>query len=310
MVPLREGKVAFSFNGIGTYFSQEGVDVFGTQDWGPQEVRILLGALGNNCLSVFAAGDIGVKTLAGLKGKRVAYVKGSPALNNNTLSHLRFGNLTWDDVEKGEVGGNNAAFEAVLNNQADAFFSTTNSGNILKVQNSPRNLVWLPLPHDDTAGWERLRELGPYFSKNVCSESSGNLPAWEAASYSYPLINNYAKRDADDAYAMTKAMFEQFPNFKDAAPATAGYALEKQVFDWVLPFHEGAIRFYKEVGKWTPEAQANNDKILVRQEALQGLWKEFMATEPDEDGFYEKWMEFRYAGLQKVDQDPIWKTFK
>src|SRR3546814_9710620 len=85
MVPLREGKVAFSFNGIGTYFSQEGVDVFGTQDWGPQEVRILLGALGNNCLSVFAAGDIGVKKLAGLKGKRVAYVKGSPALHNTTL---------------------------------------------------------------------------------------------------------------------------------------------------------------------------------------------------------------------------------
>src|SRR3546814_14885592 len=75
--------------------------------------------------------DIGVKTLAGLKGKRVAYVKGSPALNNHTLSHRRFGNLTWDDVEKVEVGGNNAAFEAVLNNQADAFFSTTNSGNIL-----------------------------------------------------------------------------------------------------------------------------------------------------------------------------------
>ena len=309
-VPLRDGKVDFSFNGIGTYFSQEGVDVFGTKDWGPQDVRILLSAMGNNCLTMFVAGDSGVKTLAGLKGKRVARVSGSPALNHNTFVHLRFGGLTWDDVVPVDVGGNNGAFDAILNDQADAFFSTTNSGNILKVQNSPRGATFLPMPHDDEEGWKRLHEVGPYFSKHTCSESSGNLPAWPAATYPYPVINNYASHNADTAYAVTKAMFEQFPNFKDAAPASAGYALEKQVFDWVLPFHEGAIRFYKEIGKWTPEVEAHNNKILERQKTLQGLWKEFVATNPGDDGFYDKWMEYRYAGLQKAGEPPIWKTFK
>ena len=35
-----------------------------------------------------------------LKGMRVAWVKGSPALNVNNQAYLAFGGLTWDDVEK------------------------------------------------------------------------------------------------------------------------------------------------------------------------------------------------------------------
>ena len=308
-VPLREGKVDFSFNGIGTYYSQEGVDVFGTKDWGPQEARILLMSMGDNCLGQFAAADVGVKTLADLKGKRVARVKGSPALNTNTLAHLRFADLTWDDVEPVDVGGNNAAFDAVLNNQADSFFSTTNSGNILKVQNSPRGLLFPPLPHSDKEGWKRVQALAPYFTPHMCKESSGNMPAWEGASYPYPVVMNYPSGSADASYAMTKAMFEQYPNFKDAAPAASGYALDRQVLKWVVPFHEGAIRFYKEAGKWGEAEQANQEKLLQRQKALQDIWKKFVASNPSGE-FYDAWLAARYEGMKAAGLDPIWKEFK
>ena len=311
-VPLRDDKVDFSFNGIGTYFGQEGVDVFGSKDWGPQSFRLLLMSMGDNCMTQFVTADAGIKTYADLKGKRVAYVKGSPALNTNALAHLRFANLTWEDVEQVVVGGNNAAFEAVLNNQADSFFSTTNSGNILKVQNSPRGLSYPPMPHNDEAAWARVKEVAPYFSKHVCKESAGNLPPWEGAAYPYPLVMNYAADDADLAYAMTKAMFEQYPNYKDSAPAASGYALDRQVLDWVVPFHEGAIRFYKEAGKWTPELQKHNDALIARQQVLQTLWKEFQASNPpsDSEAFYDAWMAKRYEGMKQAGLNPVWKTFK
>ena len=42
-IPLRDGKVPFSANGVGgSYLAQEGVYEFGAQDWGPQGVRALL----------------------------------------------------------------------------------------------------------------------------------------------------------------------------------------------------------------------------------------------------------------------------
>jgi len=310
MVPLREGKVDYSFNGVGTYFALEAVDVFASPEWGPQDLRMTNMAMGGNCLTVFFAGDAGVKTMADLKGKRVAWVKGSPALNNNTYSHLRFGNLTWDDVEIVEVGGNNGAFDAVLNNQADAFFSTTTSGNILKVQASPRGLVWPTLPHDDNEGWTRLQEVGPYFSKYTCSEAGGNPPAWEGASYPYPVVIAYSPSDADTAYALTKAIFDNFDHFKDAAPAATGYSLDNQVMDWVVPFHDGAIRYYKEVGRWNEETQAHNDQLIDRLNKITGIWKSFMDSNPPSgDEFKDAWMEYRYNELEKAGLNPIWREF-
>lgn len=311
MVPLREGKVDYSFNGVGTFFSLEAVDVFATSEWGPQDLRMSVMAMGDNCLTVFFAGDAGIETMADLKGKRVAWVKGSPALNNNTYGHLRFGNLTWDDVEMVEVGGNNGAFDAVLNNQADAFFSTTTSGNILKVQASPRGLVWPSLPHDDEEGWARLKEVTPYFSKHICKEAGGNPEPWEGASYPYPVIISYASSDADTTYALTKAIFDNFDYFKDAAPAATGYALEKQVMDWVVPFHDGAIRYYKEVGKWTDEAQAHNEELIARLNKMTEIWKSFTGSNPPAEGekFKEAWMEYRYNELQKAGLNPIWREF-
>jgi TRAP transporter TAXI family solute receptor len=255
------------------------------------------------------AEDVGVKTLAELKGKRVARVKGSPALNTNTLAHLRFGGLTWEDVQPIDVGGNSAAFDAVVNNQADSFLSTTNSGSILKTQNSPRGVVFPPLPHDDEEGWKRVHEVAPYYAKHVCSESAGNLPAWEGASYPYPVLMTYPSQSADDAYAITKAMFEQYPHYKDAAPAAAGYALEKQLLEWVVPYHEGSIRYFKEAGKWTDAAQSNQDELLERQATLKKVWTDFVATEPSGD-FYAAWMAARFEGLKAAGLNPIWETFE
>ncbi len=309
-VPLREKKVEFSFNGIGTYFSQEAVDIFGSRDWGPQEVRMELSVISDNCLTQFFAGDAGIKSLSELKGKRVAWVKGSPALNHNTYAHLRFGGLTWDDVQKVEVGGNNAAFEAVLNDQADSFFSTTSSGNMIKMQNSPRGLVYPAMPHSDTAAWARLQEVAPYFLKHKCTEAAGNPPPWEAATYPYPIVMNYVWGDADLSYALTKAIFATFDEYKSSAPASSGYSLERQKLDWVVPFHDGAIRFYKEAGKWTPELQAHNDKLIERQKVLKQLWKDFTATNPpDDDRFTAAWMKFRFDGMKKAGHNPIWETF-
>ena len=80
-VPLRQRKVDFSATGIGaSYFSQEGVFEFGTPDWGPQEVRVLLASNDDGNLGIGVAADTGVDTVEGLRGLRVAYVVGAPGL--------------------------------------------------------------------------------------------------------------------------------------------------------------------------------------------------------------------------------------
>ena len=80
--------------GIGVYFAQEGVFEFAVKEWGPQPLQLMLSSLDCNGISLGVAKDIGVKEVKDLKGKRVAMVVGSPALNQNAFAILAFGGLT------------------------------------------------------------------------------------------------------------------------------------------------------------------------------------------------------------------------
>src|SRR6476620_4217196 len=99
LAPLRAKRAVISAMGSGTYFAQEGVFEFGAREWGPQALQTLLSSIDCNAGAPGVAGDVGVKELRDLKGKRVGFVVGSPALNQNSLAYLAFANLKQSDVK-------------------------------------------------------------------------------------------------------------------------------------------------------------------------------------------------------------------
>src|SRR5690606_30902195 len=113
------------------------------------------------------AKDANIRTPADLKGKRVAWVKGAPALNKAVEAYLAFGNLTWNDVEKVEVSGYGSSINAMIEGQLDALNGATNSPPFLKVEASPRGLFFPPIPHNDEAGWKRLKSVVPWYFKHM-----------------------------------------------------------------------------------------------------------------------------------------------
>lgn len=308
-LPIREGQVQFSANGVGgAYLAQEGVFEFGAPSWGPQPIRGLMLNTSDQVLTVIAAGDAGVRTIADLKGKRVAWVIGSPALNQNITAMLAFAGLTWDDVRKVEFGGFGAAMDGIINNQVDAAFSSSISGKAYQIAKSPRGLVYPLISHKDKAGWARMNAVAPFFFPFMGTEGaelSKNKPA-ESATYPYPILMTYASQDANLVYNMTKAMVETYDMYKSAAPGNAGWAVERQNFAWVIPFHDGAIRFWKEMGQWKPEHQAHNDKLLQRQKVLAAAWAEVKkGSHADDKAFVEAWQKTRAAALTKAGFDPV-----
>ncbi|MEC8850528.1 MAG: TAXI family TRAP transporter solute-binding subunit, partial [Pseudomonadota bacterium] len=100
MAPLRDNKADYCACGIASYFGQEGVFIFADKNWGPQPLRLLMTNIGTFGLSLATAKDANIKTIADMKGKRVSWVRGAPALNWNVGAHLAFAGLTWDDVVK------------------------------------------------------------------------------------------------------------------------------------------------------------------------------------------------------------------
>jgi hypothetical protein len=104
-------------------------------------------------------------------------------------------------------------------------------------------------------------------------------------------------------------MIEGYDDYKGGAPGAKGWALGSQNFEWVLPFHEGAIRYFKEAGVWSDAAQAHTDALMARQSAIAGAWKAFTATSPPEDkaAFKTAWMAARAKALEGAGLDPIFK---
>ncbi len=306
--PIRQGKVQFSANGVGgSFMAQEGVFQFGAKNWGPQPVRVLAANNGGTVglsLAVAAeacekAGKPGCEgfTYADLKGMRVSVVKGAPSLNTNNEAYLAYGGLTWDDVEVVEFGGFGDSWKGMIDGSTDAAFASTNSGRAYEAASGPRGVYWPPIDPDNTEALERMQSVAPFFSPmlaTVGAEIDGT-DGVRTAGYAYPVLMTYESQEEELVYNMTKAMHVFFDDYAGNAPGINGWALDKQDFQWVAPYHEGAIRYYEEIGAWSDEAQAHNDMLIARQAALKAAWEELEAEDPD--NWEEAWATKRREAL-------------
>src|SRR3954451_17155776 len=304
LAPLRAGRAVSSAMGSGTYFAQEGVFEFGSREWGPQPLQIMLSSVDCNCGTLGVAADTGVKELKDLKGKRVGFVVGSPALNQNSLAVLAFAGLTQKDVRVVEFASYGAMWKGLINNDTDAAFGTTITGPAKEAETSPRGLVWPPLPAKDKEGWARMQKVGSFFFSQTatCGAGISREKPIELGNYPYPIFVAYASQPADQVYAMTKAMIVNYDAFKDSAPGAGGLAADRQTKNWVVPVHPGAVKALKEAGQWTAEQDAYNNALIKRQEVLAAAWADYGKSNPpsDDKAHLDGWMKARAAALAKA----------
>lgn len=298
--PLRQDRVQFSATGVGgSFMAQEGVFDFGAENWGPQPIRVLLSNNGGAInLAVGVAGDLGIETYADLKGKRVAFIVGAPALNVNTEAYLAYGGLTWDDVERVEFGGFGASWNGLIEGQVDAAFASTNSGKAYEAASGPRGLFWPPIDPNNTEGVAAMQQIAPFFltNKAMVGANIDGTDGYQGAGYPYPVLIATNKTTTDLVYNMTKAMVDLFPEYDGKAPGIGGWALDKQKMEWVVPYHEGAILYFKKAGVWTEEAQTHNDNLLKRQNVLIEAWNQLKADGTDD--WEGTWAERRRKALE------------
>lgn len=310
LLPLDTGRVQFSANGVATYFAQEGMFQFADPQWGPKPLRMLMSSNGLSNQAVAVAADTGVTTFAELRGRRVPYVRAAPALNISMEAYLACGGLTWDDVERVDFPGYEAMWEGVINGDVDAAFGTTVSGPTRRLEASPRGIRWLPAPHDDEACWQRLLAVGPYFNQYSATRGAGisDEDPQEAGTYPYPVLIALESQDETTVYWMTRVINENFDDFKEADPGAIGWALESQVFKWVVPYHAGAVRYWREIGAWTDEHEAHNQALIRRQEVLADAWSEVEGENIDDrDAFMARWQQLRAERLEAAGFDPVWR---
>jgi TRAP transporter TAXI family solute receptor len=268
LLPLRVKRVHFSANGVSTYLAQEGVFQFSSRKWGPLPVRMVLMSVGFSNQGVAVPASSGIMRISQLRGKRVPWVHGAPALNISTQAVMACGGLTWEDVERVDFPGYGSMWNAIVDGQIDAAYATTVSGPARKLEASPRGIRWLTMPHNDEPCWQRLLSIAPYFTPHIATRGAAidDDHPHEGGTYPYPILTALASQDKNLVYLLAKAIVEGFDDYKRADPGSIGWDINRQQFQWVVPFHDGSVEYFKQLGMWTPERAAHNLALIQRQD--------------------------------------------
>ncbi|MBU2097809.1 MAG: TAXI family TRAP transporter solute-binding subunit, partial [Gammaproteobacteria bacterium] len=302
LATLRADRVHMSAGGSEAVYAQEGILNFAARIWGPQPIRAILSNFSTSCSFSFAtAADAEIRTVDDMRGKRLTFVQGAPSLNNASTALLAYANLTWDDVEIVEVGGYNASIDAVINNRADVAGGACNSPPFMRLDSSPRGLHWVEFPHDDPEAIQRVRDRLPWYVPHVATEGPAidvnqGVRVFTSA---YPLLVAMDNADIDTVYGLTKVIALHYDEYKSSAPGANGWLIMgQQLENAFIPYHEGAIRYFKEIGIWTPEAEGKQQENLYRQQVLMDAWQAYSPTGVEDRAAFEQgWLDFREQAL-------------
>ena len=158
----------------------------------------------------------------------------------------------------------------------------------------------MPVPFSDTECWDNIRASDPRWIQKVAKEGV-NIPKDGIEMVSSPdmTLSTMSGRDDGLVYAMVKAIYDDFDNISKATPTTYGLAADRQILNYVVPFHDGAIRYFKEAGLWNDELQAHNDALVKRQDVLAAAWNETTDRGISDDAeFAAAWKEARIKALE------------
>lgn len=305
MLPMVTGRVTYGFLGNEAFFSSEATFDFAAKQWGPQDIRVLMGRPSPLGMATSRCEDRGIKTMADLKGKKIGYVKGNPSVNVKNDAMLAFANLTRDDVEAVWFGGWGQQLAAILAGQIDVMSNVPTSGQVRQIEASPGGLCWPQMPAADTEGWKRTQAIAGFLKPVMATAGAGlsEEKPLELAGYRYPLMSTYARTSDDEVYAVMKALHATFSEYDSTTSASKGWAMDigaRPPYD--APTHAGAVRFLKELGVWQPEDQAWNDVRLARVKAVQAAWD-------DAVGSFDAWRAEQKAAGTKIDAEEAWPGY-
>ncbi len=278
--PLKERRVSHGWLATEVFFAAEGLYEYAAPNWGPQDLRCLLGRV--NSLSIVTTKASGIKTLQDLKGKRYAIAKANTSVNAKVEPILDAAGISYKDMNVVEFPSYGASLKALVEGRADAAGAAPTTVTLRELEASPHGISWIELPASDTDLWSKIQRAiplaSPYMEELGAGMSKENPKA--VMGYRYPMITVYADTKEDEVYAVTKAIIDTYDIYRPATPVMERWEISKAgAYPMDAPFHDGAIRYLKEKGVWSADHQKWQEGIVKRQSLLRQGWAEMMAKE-------------------------------
>ena len=250
---VNAGELAFGISNIAQYW----MAVTGTGLSAPNKydnLRLVTTMMKFN-VSFVVPNNSGIKTVADLKGKRLAAgFKAAPLFTNIHAGGLATAGLTYNDVKKVPAVGLVQHWRMMMQGKVDAVVAAAGSG-FVKQMNAKISGGIRHIPFPNTP--EALKAMHKHFPKSFWSVVpprkglTGVREPTNFITYDYMLWTHKGLSN-EIVYKVTKVMHKQAAKLKEGGPLWRSYQdnanMAKQ---HGTPYHPGAAKYYKEAGLWT-----------------------------------------------------------
>lgn len=300
LAPLISGTAQYSRAGDEFYYAFEGDDEFASATWGPQPLRQVWAPPGN--YGVLVRKDSGIKKIEDLVGKRYPRLVASTSINRKLEGILNYGDLTPSDVHLVDISYGEQA-EAMKTGQLDAMYSNVVGATVEELA-SEHPIRWLDLGGNDPTRYETWEELSPLMIPGEFSDGAGMSKGESAVTLEYSIpVTTLAERPTVEVRTMLEKLHQYFDDFKNSTPDAAKFASDQVMLTpMVIPVHEGAVQFFKNIGRWTPDLEARNEALLRRETLLGEAWPEFWQEHSGAEDVAHVWRKWKQDNLPKLPE--------
>jgi TRAP transporter TAXI family solute receptor len=207
-------------------------------------------------MQIVAIDGSGIKTVPDLKGKRVSTGAPGSGVEVKGLRVLEAYGLTPKDFKNQDRLGAAESAGALKDRKLDAFFwdGGLPTAAILDLGATPGLRIHL-IPHADAVP-KMVSKYGPlYFVATIAKGTYGGMDADVQVAAATNLLAVHERMDENLAYQITKLLHERTADLVAVHSAAKEINLKNAVVGSPIPFHPGALRFYKEKGVKVPGTQ-------------------------------------------------------
>ncbi|MCE8033659.1 MAG: TAXI family TRAP transporter solute-binding subunit [Halomonas sp.] len=199
-----------------------------------------------NAVQLVTLADSDIQSLEDLKGKRVSVGAPGSGTELNARALLEANGITYDDFTPQRLNFNETA-DAIRDGDIDAGFWSVGppTSSILNLA-ATRDIRLIGFSDEEI---ENAREAEPVFAPYELRAGmyEGMDEAVRTISIPNVLVVN-ADMDEELAYELTKLLFERTDELIAVHPAANDTTVEFSIDSTPVPFHDGALRYYEEVG--------------------------------------------------------------
>jgi len=236
---------------------------------GPQRVRKVIG--GHEYMFMFwTTPDKGINSIADLKGK-VVYIKfkANPMFTEMSKNQLASAGLTYKDLKAVLAFSSiKEAIRGLIEGRVDAILYPVVPGAVMQVNEAKGECKFINLTKKQAQ--YVVKRMEGYYIQDIAANDPrfrNKSPVLNAICYQSAMFTS-ADEDRGIVYGVTKAILEHTDEFAGSHPSAKYWSLKARPVSPDVPYHEGAIRFYKEKGLWSSQMQAYQEKMLKQQAEL------------------------------------------